>query len=175
MDEIVKCDHSEQPELSEWFYLTREKLRMKWCELREYKWNEYVTIAVNRNLSNCEKARKKESTLDPYTGGWPIYWVHQPVKGMKHRMKWCELREYKWNEYVTIAVNRNLSNCQALTQRPWVRIPLKPRNPFFRAFSQLLKLWFTAMVTYSFHLWKTIWQLGPVQTWCPCPGTVLGH
>ena len=33
---------------------------MKWCELREYKWNEYVTIAVNRNLSNCEKARKKK-------------------------------------------------------------------------------------------------------------------
>ena len=32
---------------------------MKWCELREYKWNEYVTIAENRNLSNCEKARKK--------------------------------------------------------------------------------------------------------------------
>ena len=32
---------------------------MKWCELREYKWNEYVTIAVNRNLSNCEIARKK--------------------------------------------------------------------------------------------------------------------
>ena len=24
-----------------------------------YPWNEYVTIAVNRNLSNCEKARKK--------------------------------------------------------------------------------------------------------------------
>ena len=106
---------------------------MKWCELREYKWNEYVTIVVNRNLSNCEKARKKGfrgfngirthglcvsaavlsqlSYEDPYTGGWPIYWVHQPLKGMKHRMKWCELREYKWNEYVTIAVNRNLSNC----------------------------------------------------------------
>ena len=33
--------------------------RMKWCELREYKWNECVTIAVNRNLSNCEKARKR--------------------------------------------------------------------------------------------------------------------
>ena len=42
---------------------------------------------------------------DPYAGGRPIYWVHQPVKGMKHRMKWCELREYKWNEHVTIAVN----------------------------------------------------------------------
>ena len=24
---------------------------------------------------------------DPYTGDRPIYWVHQPVKGMKHRMK----------------------------------------------------------------------------------------
>ena len=108
---------------------------MKWCELREYKWNEYVTIAVNSNLSNCENTRKKVfrgfngirtsglcvsaavlsqlSCEDPYTGGWPIYWVHQPVKGMKHWMKWCELREYKWNEYVTIAVNRNLSNCES--------------------------------------------------------------
>ena len=112
------------------------KHRMKWCELREYKWIEYVTIAVNRNLSNCKKARKKKrdfrastgfeplasalalqcstslSYEDPYTGGRPIYWVHQPVKGMKHRMKWCELREYKWIEYGTIAVNRNLSNCE---------------------------------------------------------------
>ena len=34
------------------------------------------------------------------------------MKGMKHWMKLCELREYKWNEYVTIAVNRNLSNCE---------------------------------------------------------------
>ena len=44
----------------------------------------------------------------------------------------------------------------ALTQRPRARIPLKPRNPFFffRAFSQLLKLRFTAMVTYSFHLYS---------------------
>ena len=30
-------------------------LFVKWYEL----WNEYVTIAVNGNLSNCEKARKK--------------------------------------------------------------------------------------------------------------------
>ena len=29
-------------------------------ELREYKWNEYVTIAVNRNLSNCENSPKKK-------------------------------------------------------------------------------------------------------------------
>ena len=31
---------------------------------------------------------------DPYTRGRPIYRVHQPVKGMKHRMKLCELGEY---------------------------------------------------------------------------------
>ena len=51
-----------------------------------------------------------------------------------------ELREYKWNEYVTIAVNRNLNNCEIA----W--------KTFFRAILQLLKLRFTAMVTYSFQL-----------------------
>ena len=41
---------------------------MKWCELREYKWNEYVTIAVNRNLSNCEKARKQRKGFRGFNG-----------------------------------------------------------------------------------------------------------
>ena len=110
---------------------------MKWCELREYKWNEYVTASqLNRNLSNCEVARKKEEVFrgfngilirglcvraaelyqpsydDLYTGGRPIYWVHQPEKGMKHRMKWWELRQYKWNEYVTIAVELQCNHIQ---------------------------------------------------------------
>ena len=103
---------------------------MKWCGLREYKWNEYVTIAVNRNLSNCENSRKKKifgasTGFEPVASalamqcspswaikthtleGWPIYWVHQPVKGMKHWMKWCELREY--NCYF-----RNCLNCDSL-------------------------------------------------------------
>ena len=63
------------------------------------KFNEYVTIAVNRNLSNCENSPEKNvsrgfngirsrglcvsaavlsqlSYEDPYAGGWPIYvWV----------------------------------------------------------------------------------------------------
>ena len=43
---------------------------------------------------------------------------------------------------------------QALTQRPRVRIPLKPGKSFFGLFSQLLKLRFTAMVTYSFYLYS---------------------
>ena len=65
-----------------------------------------------RDLCVSAAVLSQLSYEDPYTGGWPIYWVHQPVKGMKHWMKWCELREYKWKEYVTIAVNRNLSNCE---------------------------------------------------------------
>ena len=101
------------------------KHRMKWCELREYKWIEYVTIAVNRNLSNCEKARKKYfgastgfepvasalalqystslSYEDPYTGGRPIDWVHQPVKRMKTQ-----------NEMMWTGLFRNCLNCDSL-------------------------------------------------------------
>ena len=48
---------------------------MKWCELREYKWNEYVTIAVNRNLSNCENSPKKKkgfSGLQRDSNPWPL-------------------------------------------------------------------------------------------------------
>ena len=64
---------------------------------------------------------------DPYTleAGQFIEFI-SPWKE-RNTMKWCELREYKWNEY---------------------------RNPFFRAFSQLLELRFPAMVTYSFHLYS---------------------
>ena len=36
--------------------------------------------------------------------------IHLISSSLKHWMKWCELREYKWNEYVTIAVNRNCEN-----------------------------------------------------------------
>ena len=45
--------------------------RMKWCELREYKWNEYVAIAVNRNLSNCEIARKQVFRGFSYVTNFP--------------------------------------------------------------------------------------------------------
>ena len=31
----------------------------EWNDVNCGKWNEYLTIAVNRNLRNCEKARKK--------------------------------------------------------------------------------------------------------------------
>ena len=101
------------------------------------KWNEYVTIAVNRNLSNCEIARKKFSastgfepvasafTLQCFTS-WamkthtltsrPIYWVHQPEKGMKHRMKYT----CKGSIKLTPGSNHRPSDRKsiALTKRP---------------------------------------------------------
>ena len=43
---------------------------------------------------------------DPYTGGRPIYWVHQPVKGMKHRMKWCELQEYSSHHFIVDFISK---------------------------------------------------------------------
>ena len=42
---------------------------------------------------------------DPHTGSGPIYWVHQPAKRKKHRVKLCE---YKRNEYVAIAADFNI-------------------------------------------------------------------
>ena len=33
-----------------------------------YQWNEYVTIAVNRNLSNYEKARQKKKDFGGFNG-----------------------------------------------------------------------------------------------------------
>ena len=77
-------------------------------QTREMEWD--VIIAVISQLSNCEISPKKRfrcfngirtrslrvraavlyhlSYEDPYTGDRPISWVHQPVKGMKHRVRW---------------------------------------------------------------------------------------
>ena len=65
---------------------------------------------------------------------------------IRHRMKWCELREYKWNEYVTIAVNRNLSNCE----KAW--------KEGFRGFNGIRThgLWVSAAVLYQPELWRPI-------------------
>ena len=50
---------------------------------------------------------------------------------------------------MTIAVNRNLSNSEKARKKGF-----RGFNGIFRAFSQLLKLRFTAMVIYSFHLYS---------------------
>ena len=44
-----------------------------------------------RGFCVCAAVLHQLSYEDPYTGGRPIYWVHQPVKGVKHRMKWHKL------------------------------------------------------------------------------------
>ena len=73
-----------------------------------FLWNEYVTIAVESQFKQLRSSPPKKvfrgfnkirtrglcvraavlyqlSYEDPYTESRPIYWVHQPVKGMKHR------------------------------------------------------------------------------------------
>ena len=91
-----------------------------------------MTIAVNRNLSNCKKARKKGSRAS--TG-------FEPVANKLAGLKCMGLH------------NPDVRTLHAArTQRPRVRIPLKPRKTIFRAISQLLKLRFTAMATYSFQI-----------------------
>ena len=91
---------------------------------------------------------------------------------------------------MTIAVNRNLSNCENSPKKrffgattgfePVASALALQCSPscfffFFGLFSQLLKLRFTAMVTYSFHLYsrsshhfiqtKTSFQLSRHWTW----------
>ena len=135
----------------------------------EYKWNEYVTIAVNRNLSNCEIARKKDfrgfngirtrglcvSAAVLYQPElWrPIYWRPANLLSSSTRERnetqneMIELREYKWNEYVTIAVNRNLSNCEIA------------RKKDFRGFNGIRTrgLCVSAAVLYQPELWRPIY------------------
>ena len=148
---------------------------MKWCELHagiQMNW-----VCDHRSESQFKQLRKSPkkkkdfgasmgfepvasvlalqcstslSYEDPYTGGQPIYWVHQPVKGMKHRIKWwmwTACGEYKWIVYVTIAVNRNLSNCG------------KARKKRFRAFNRIRThgLCVSAAVLYQPELWRSIY------------------
>ena len=117
--------------------VAKNKHRMKWCELREYKWNEYVTIALNRNLSNCEKAPKKDfgastgfepvasalalqcstslSYEDPCTGGRPIYWVHQP--GLFRNCLNCDSLRWSHTHFICIPSVHIISFCVSFLSR----------------------------------------------------------
>ena len=77
-------------------------IQMKWiCDHRSESKQppKKVSEGFNRirTHSLCVRAAVlyQLSYEDPYTGGRSIYWVHQPMKGMKHIMKCCELLEYK--------------------------------------------------------------------------------
>ena len=85
------CDHSSELQ----FKLLRNRRKKK----------VFRGFNGNRTRGLCVRAAVlyQLSYEDPYTGGRPIYSVHQPVKGMKHRMKWLCDHDGK-------AVNRNLSN-----------------------------------------------------------------
>ena len=140
-----------------------------------------MSIAVNRNLRNCEIARKKVflgfsgiRTRGLCVSAAVLYhrnflncdslrWSHIPFICIPavHIISFCvsflsrvdELNKLAGSQCMGLHSSGWLSTA-ALTQRPRLRIPLKPRKTFFRAISQFLKLRFTAMVTYSFHLYS---------------------
>ena len=186
------------------------------------KWNEYVNIAVNRNLSNCENSPKKSfSGLQRDSNPWllrqrcsalpaelwrPIHWRLANLLSSSTSERNETLNEMTWTAGIAFfraifAIAQIAIHCDghilislvfpqftsfhsvfhsfhglmnsinwpassiwvfiaqlgehcSVTQRPRVRIPLKPGKPFFGLFSQLLKLRFAAMVTYSFHLYS---------------------
>ena len=174
--------------------------------IKKYKWNEYVTIAVNRNLSNCENSPKKSfSGLQRDSNAWPtrsrcsalpaelwrpIHWrlanLLSSSTGERNEtlneMMWTAGIQMKW-----VCDNRSESQFKQLRKLPekvfWGFNKLaslqcmglhssagralqrerrghgfesrwSPEKHIFGLFSQLLKLQFTAMVTYSFHLYS---------------------
>ena len=141
---------------------------MKWNELREYKWNEYVTIAVNRNLSNCEKARKKgfRGFNGIRTRGlcvsaavlyqpelWrPICWKPANLLSSSPRERNETLNEMKWTAGIQmkwVCDHRSESQFKQLR---------KSRKKGFRGFNGIRTrgLYVSAAVLYQPELWRPI-------------------
>ena len=104
------------------------ELRMKWCELREYKWNEYVTIAVNHNLSNCENSPKKSfSGLQRDSNPRPLRsrCSALPAWAMKtHTLRASQFIEFinPWKEWNTEWNDVNCGNTNEMSMWPsqWI-------------------------------------------------------
>ena len=125
-------------------------LRMKWCELREYKWNEYVTIAVNRNLSNCEKLKLRFTAMVTlisfvFPQFTSFHSVFHSFHGLMNSINWPALSVWVFIAQAGRALQREHRG-HGFESR-W-----SPKKLFFGLFSQLLKLRFAAMVTYSCHV-----------------------
>ena len=67
--------------------------------LKQVKWISVLLILfrAGQHFFGLHRPKEERSGSQPElwrpwcTGGRPIYWAHQPVKGMKHRMKWSSL------------------------------------------------------------------------------------
>ena len=141
---------------------------MKWCELREYKWNEYVTIAVNRNLSNCENSPKKRFSglqrdsnpqFTSFSHVFPqftsFHSVFHSFHGLMNSINWPA-------SSVWVFIAQLGEHCSANAEATGSNPVEAPENLFFGLFSQLLKSWFTAMVTYSFYIVIPCPRIGPI-------------
>ena len=85
-----------------------------------------MTIAVNRNLSNS---------------------VFHSVHGLMNSINWPA-------SSIWVFIAQLGEHCSANVEATGSNPVEVPKNFFFRLFSQLLKLRFTAMVAYSFHLYS---------------------
>ena len=119
-------------------------------------WNEYMTIAVNRNLSNCEKARKKgfRGFNGIRTRGlcvsaavlyqpelWrPIHWRPANLLNPSTRERNETQNEMMWTAGI---------------QMKWVcDHRTMEAGQFIESIKNPWKEWNGAMVTYSFHLYS---------------------
>ena len=97
------------------------------------------------NCSNCDSLR-----------WWHIHFICIPAV---HIISFCvsflsrvdELNKLACSQCMHGSSQLSWKSTAAQTQRPWVQIPLKRKKTFFQTILQLLKLLFTAMVTYSFQ------------------------
>ena len=64
---------------------------------------------------------------------------------IKHRMKWCKLREYKWNEDVAIAVESQFKQLRSCPKSP------KKTSFFFSGYSAIAQI--AIQLRCPFHLY----------------------
>ena len=130
--------------------LTRTKSYFPWISTH---FSVIFTRLTRTRISRIPRYTTRTKVLVLRGPNWPI---------LAQQWRWCELRKYKFKlRYDRRSGNCNLTNCKlippapnplppppkkknpksiaALTQRPWVRIPLKFRI-FFQINLQLLKL-----------------------------------
>ena len=129
--------------------------------------NQYVTIAVNRNLSNCKIAQKKAFPLKPRKTFFRLFYNCLNCNSLR----WSPTHSFVFPQFTSFhsvfrsfcglmnSINWPASSVWVLTAQlvehcsanAETTDPVEALKTFFQTILQLLKLRFTAMVTYSFH------------------------
>ena len=120
--------------------------------------NEYVTIAVNRNLSNCENSPKKWF-FGASTGFKPVDSVFALQCSFSWAMKTHTLEAVQFIEFINPWKEWNTEwndvNCGNTNEKRFFGPENRRKKRFFwMKWCKLLKLRFPAKVRYSFHLYS---------------------